>query len=163
MKTLTILRHGKSDWTHDLPDHDRPLNKRGKSDLALVANRLNQLNCKPQVCYYSTARRATDTANGILDYMDIDVKREETDLLYTFVAFDVINFLKTLDKHVKHVMIVGHNPGLTEVVNRLSHVNLDNLPTCGFAQLTFDISYWADIESIEGELDFLEYPKMIGN
>jgi len=94
--------------------------------------------------------------------MNIDVKREETDLLYTFDAFDVINFLKTMDKHVKHVMIVGHNPGLTEVINRLSHVNLDNLPTCGFAQFTFDISFWSDLETVEGELDFLEYPKMIG-
>ena len=58
MKTLTIVRHAKSDWTHYLPDHDRPLNKRGKSDLPMVADRLNQLGCKPQVCYYSTALKS---------------------------------------------------------------------------------------------------------
>jgi phosphohistidine phosphatase len=162
MRTLTIIRHAKSDWTHDVSDHQRPLNKRGKYDLPIVADRLNQLNCKPNMCYYSTARRAADTANGILDYMNIGVPREATDLLYTFDAFDLINFLKTVDKHIKHVMIVSHNPGLTELINRISRVKLDNLPTCGFAQFKFDMAWWTEIDVVEGEMVFLEYPKAIG-
>jgi phosphohistidine phosphatase len=162
MKTLTIIRHAKSDWSNDLPDHDRPLNKRGKSDLPVVAGRLNQLKCKPDVCYHSSARRAADTANGLLDYMNIDVERIETGLLYTFDAFDLINFIKDIDKHKKHVMIVSHNPGSTELINRISNVNLDNLPTCGYAQFKFNMSDWGKVDEVEGELKFLEYPKMIG-
>ncbi len=161
MKTLTIVRHAKSDWTFDLPDHDRPLNERGKSDVPKVAARLKELNCTPEICFYSTAKRATDTANGLLDVMKIDAQRQESDLLYSFDAMDIINFLKEIDKYKKHIMIVGHNPGLTELINRLSQVRLDNLPTCGFAQLTFDIAYWSDIESVDGELNFLEYPKKL--
>ncbi|MFT5512233.1 MAG: phosphohistidine phosphatase [Bacteroidia bacterium] len=161
MKTLTVVRHGKSDWTHEVPDHDRPLNKRGKSDLPVVANRLNQLKCMPDVCFFSTARRATDTANGLLDYMHVGAKREQSEHLYTFDGLDVIEFIKKIDRNANHVMIVGHNPGLTEVINRLSNVDLDNLPTLGFAQFRIDISYWSDVDTLEGELDFLEYPKMI--
>jgi phosphohistidine phosphatase len=163
MKTLTLVRHAKSDWTYDLPDHDRPLNKRGKSDLPVVADRLNQFNCSPDVCYFSSARRATDTANGLLDYMNVPSKREQTEELYTFDAGDLLHFIKSIDDGVNHAMIVSHNPGSTDLINRISNINLDNLPTCGYAQFSFDIMSWSEIETVKGDLDLLEYPKMIGS
>ncbi len=162
MKTLTLIRHAKSDWTYDLPDHDRPLNKRGKRDLPLVADRLNQFDCKPDICFYSSARRAKDTANGLLDFMNVSTTRVETEKLYTFDAQDLLRFIKSIDNDLNHVMIVSHNPGSTDLINQISHINLDNLPTCGYAQFTFNIAQWSAIEDVKGELNLLEYPKMIG-
>ncbi len=163
MKTLTLVRHAKSDWTYDLPDHDRPLNKRGKHDLPIVADRLSQFDCSPDVCYFSSARRATDTANGLLDYMNVPSKRVQTKELYTFDSGELLKFIKGIDNDVNHAMIVSHNPGSTDLINQISHINLDNLPTCGYAQFTFKITAWAEIADVKGDLDLLEYPKMIGS
>jgi phosphohistidine phosphatase len=63
MKTLLILRHGKSSWKFpDLPDHDRPLNSRGKRDAPLMGRKLAEEGMVPDVIISSSATRAHDTA-----------------------------------------------------------------------------------------------------
>jgi phosphohistidine phosphatase len=63
MKTLLILRHGKSSWKFpDLPDHDRPLNSRGKRDAPLIGRKLAEEGMVPDVVISSSATRAHATA-----------------------------------------------------------------------------------------------------
>ena len=61
---------------------------------------------------------------------------------------------------VKHLMVVGHNPGLTEFADRLSaERDIDNMPTCAIYTIEFDINAWKDLawnSGVNGELD---YPK----
>ncbi len=159
-KTLILLRHGKSDWTFDLRDYDRPLNPRGKSDVPKIAQRFSELNLVPQACFYSTAKRATDTALGVLK--EIDVNRVESlSQLYTFDSEEVLGFISGVDNDLDSILLVGHNPAYTELVNRLTSVRLDNLPTCGFAVIDFQIDLWSEITNMNGDLRILECPKLL--
>jgi len=159
-KTLILLRHGKSDWTFDLRDHDRPLNPRGKSDVPKIAHRFSELNLVPQACFHSTAKRATDTALGVLE--EIDVNRVEShSQLYTFDSEEVLEFIAGVDNDLDSILLVGHNPAYTELVNRFTSVRLDNLPTCGFTVIDFQIDLWSEIANMYGDLRILEYPKLL--
>ncbi len=161
MKTLTLLRHCKSDWSFgDLSDHDRPLNKRGKRDIPNIAGRLNVLDYNPDVCFHSSARRAKDTANGVLEYLDFSVKLIETDDLYVFDFVSLHNFIMSVPDKYDNILLVAHNPGLTDLINFLGDVKLDNLPTGGYCQYQFDLGRWEDIDEGKGMYTFLEYPKM---
>lgn len=161
-KTLILLRHGKSDWTFDLHDHDRPLNPRGKRDVPRIAQRISELSVNPQACFYSTAKRATDTALGVLKALHVNQIQSLSDL-YTFDSDDVLSFITGISDELNSVLLVGHNPAYTELVNRLTSVRLDNLPTCGFAVIDFQIDTWSDISNVNGDLRVLEYPKLLDN
>ena len=66
MKSVLILRHAKSSWKHpDLPDHDRPLNKRGKRDAPLMGRLLKKGRSCPRHHHNSTAIRARSTAEAV--------------------------------------------------------------------------------------------------
>ncbi|MBI1305977.1 MAG: histidine phosphatase family protein [Bacteroidetes bacterium] len=163
MKSLLLIRHCKSDWGFlGLSDHERPLNERGTSDVPKIAARLNKLKPVLQKVYYSTARRAKDTAEGILDLLDQPIPRESTPRLYTFSGDELLDFINELPESENAVGIVSHNPGLTELIVEITHIRLDNLPTGGFCFVHFDTNSWKDVGTIEGKVDFLEYPKMLG-
>ena len=57
------------------------------------------------------------------------------------------------------VMIVGHNPGLTELASRICPVEIDNIPTCGIFAVDADIDEWADLANTQGTVNYLDYPK----
>ena len=61
----------------------------------------------------------------------------------------------------KKVMLVGHNPSLTELINYLSPVRIDNLPTCGIYSISFDTKKWNKIASVDAEFGFFESPKKL--
>ena len=66
MKMLTLVRHAKSSWDDpELSDFNRPLNKRGKRDLPLMAARLLPMGIQPDLILSSGARRAITTAEQI--------------------------------------------------------------------------------------------------
>ncbi|MFT4523452.1 MAG: phosphohistidine phosphatase [Bacteroidia bacterium] len=160
MKTLTILRHAKSDWSHpDLSDHDRPLNKRGNGDLPKIAHRFVELNIRLDACIHSTAIRATTTALQVLNMASIEVPTFAQHNLYTFEGKEVITIIHHLDNLYHEVLMVGHNPAFTEVINLLSNIRLDNLPTGGMAQIQFDSNRWEECRIGSGKLIFLEHPK----
>ena len=63
MKTLSIIRHAKSSWKDlGVPDHERPLNKRGRHDAPLMGKLLRDQNITPDLIISSTAIRAETTA-----------------------------------------------------------------------------------------------------
>jgi len=66
MKSVLVLRHGKSTWKHlELADHDRPLNERGKRDAPLMGRLLKKEDLVPEIIISSTARRARSTAEAV--------------------------------------------------------------------------------------------------
>lgn len=161
VKTITVIRHCKSDWSYHVDDHDRPLNARGKANIPMIGERLSELNCKPDIVYHSSATRAKQTALGINKSGNLNWSLIELRELYTFDASVVLNFIQNQSDDLKHIGIVAHNPGLTDLINRLTTVRLDNLPTGGFAQIEFDTDNWSNIGDQPGRLVFLEYPKML--
>ncbi len=163
IKTLFLVRHAKSSWDEaGLDDRDRPLNKRGKEDAPKMGKHLAKEGVRPELITSSPAVRALKTARAIaaqLGFRKSDVVVNER--LYTFGASDVLEVLRGLDDNLQSVMVVGHNPAMTGLVNELSGAEVDNVPTCGVAELSFKGGSWADIEAGKGELVKLDYPKKL--
>jgi len=158
MKELFLVRHAKSSWDDpSLSDFDRPLNDRGLYDAPLIANELKKRSVKPDLLISSPANRAKTTAKIIaktLGVKDIDFK----DSIYESSDFNLMMIIKELDDNIKSAMIVGHNPALTMLVNKISSFSLDNLKTCGVVALTLDS--WQDLSPYQAGLNFYIYPKM---
>lgn len=162
-KTLFLVRHAKSSWKEaGLDDRDRPLNKRGKEDAPKMGRHLAKEGVRPELITSSPAVRALKTARTIaagLGLRKSDVMANER--LYAFGVSGVLEVLRELDDGLDTVMVVGHNPAVTGLVNELSGGGVDNVPTCGVAELRFKTGSWADIGAGKGELVKLHYPKKL--
>ena len=58
-------------------------------------------------------------------------------------------------------MIIAHNPGLTNLINDITDIYLDNLPTTGLAEIDFSCLKWNDISSKNSNLIQLKFPKQL--
>ena len=161
MKTLYIVRHAKSSWAFDLPDHDRPLGKRGRKDVTRMGNYLNQHQRKPEVLISSTASRAFYTALYLCDQMKIDEgKIKLSKDLYHAGVFEIISIIQKAPR-CDVLAIFGHNPGFTSACNVLANTEIDNIPTCGIVGVTFEIDKWSQLSEGSGNQLFYYYPKGI--
>jgi len=162
MKTLFLIRHAKSSRDDTaLPDRDRPLADRGKRDVARTGKRLAAREVKPDLIMSSPALRALATAEVIATRLGC--KREDivvNDRLYAGEADDLLDVIRALGDKLEHVMLVGHNPELTELAQHFSS-EITHMPTCAIAEFTFDAKSWSDIGNgkTKPARVALDYPK----
>lgn len=162
MKTLYLVRHAKSSWKfEELSDHDRPLNKRGRSDAPLIGQELADRNVEVDLIISSSAVRALTTATLVAKELGFPLEKigvqEE---LYHTEAEDLVKFAQSLPDEYDSVMLVGHNPAITEAINALSaEKTIANLPTSGVAGFSFDCAYWGQLSKENARLLFIDYPK----
>lgn len=159
MKRLTFIRHGKSSWNHGLPDHDRPLKRRATADAGVVINAFKTpLQGRTPMLWSSSAKRALETAKMFKDQLRIEessflVKQE----LYTFDSDELKTVVSLCDDRINDLMIVGHNPAITDLVNELGTTGFANVPTTGLVALEFETNKWADIS--DGKTVSYFFPK----
>jgi phosphohistidine phosphatase len=152
IKTLLILRHAKSSWKFpDLADHDRPLNKRGKRDAPKIGNLLKEKDLVPDIIISSTAVRAEKTAKMVAKASKYKGKVTLTDSLYAAGPDAYIDVLRNLQNKYNTVLVIGHNPGLEELVKILSGEEHHVMPTCALAHIRLDIQSWSDIVQMTGK------------
>ena len=160
MKTLFLIRHAKSSWDDTaLPDKDRPLDDRGKRDAPKMGKRLARRDVKPDLILSSPAMRALTTAEIIakkLDYKRKDIVVD--DRLYAGEADDLLNVIHKLGDKRERVILVGHNPELTELAHRLSS-EITHMQTCAVAAFTFDAKSWSNIGKAKPVKVARDYPK----
>ncbi len=161
MKRLVLIRHAKSSWNNPgLRDFDRPLNKRGKVDAPEMGRRLAQRSLMPDRLLSSPAKRAIRTAEIIAGAIGFPAGRiSRMDRLYGAGVTDLLDILRELNDGDDIVYLVGHNPGLTELINSISSDFLDNLPTCGVFCADFEISSWQETGRHRGTRVFVDVPK----
>jgi phosphohistidine phosphatase len=160
MKTLFLVRHAKSSWEAPaLPDKERPLNERGKRDAPAMGRRLAMREVKADLILSSPARRALATAKFIAK--GIDYKRGNIVIdhcLYPGAAATLLKIIHRLDKRVDRVMMVGHDPALTELARLLSK-SITHMPTCAVAEFTFETKSWPKADKSTLATVRLERPK----
>ena len=161
MKTLYLVRHAKSSWKYPkLDDFERPLNKRGRRNAPFMGKILNQLKVSPELVISSPANRAATTARIIADKINYPLDQiQYSEAIYEFSANAVIHFIEKIDNSVNKVMIVGHNPALTDLANYFGNEPISNIPTSGVFCVDLDISSWEEIFERCGKLKFFEFPK----
>lgn len=160
MKTLLVLRHAKSSWKDDdLADHDRPLNKRGKSDAPRMGELVRREELLPELILTSSALRARTTAKLVLEASGCDAELVVSRDLYAFYHDAYLDALVGVDDRYDVVMIVGHNPGVEELVEGLTG-QWERMPTAALVKIKLPISSWSELdESTEGELVDIWLPK----
>lgn len=160
MKNLILIRHAKSSWDDpDLGDLERPLNKRGKRDATTMGRRLRELSLMPDRILASPAKRAVKTAKLIAEELDYPKKRIEIrEAAYMQGAAALAGLVAGLDDDWERVFLVGHNPDLTELANRLAGAGIDNVPTCGIVSIEFTQADWRDCAAQGGRLALFERP-----
>ena len=161
MKTLTIFRHAKSSCaTAELDDHDRPLNKRGERDAPIMGDLIKAAGIRPSLIISSSAVRAWRTARIIAKQISYPIEflhREST--LYHAGINRLIDLIAAQDEGFNNIMIVGHNPGLTDLARELIPGLTSNIPTSGFVSVRLDTDTW-DIRTRNScELIEYNYPK----
>jgi len=161
MKKLYIVRHAKSSWSNaSLSDFERPLNARGSGDAPMIGKVLKKANVLPDIIISSPAKRALATAEIISEKIGYPKKGIEKEIdLYHAGPMDILDIINKVSNSFNSLMIFGHNPGLTHLVNTLSNFNLPNLPTCGVVELELLLNDWKSVSKGTGKVINYEYPK----
>jgi phosphohistidine phosphatase len=167
MKALTLIRHAKAAALEDYAnDAERPLTARGQKDAKHIAEVLTQL--KPPVDWIisSPAARTRATAEQVASGLAF----AKQNIVYPDAAYlaDVDTLLMVLSEapqDIEHIVLVGHNPGMEELVAGLCtgappHLNLQ-MPTAALAHLQLEIFWWNQIRWGCGQLQLLVTPKVL--
>jgi len=160
MKTLLLLRHAKSSWKKpDLPDHERPLNKRGKKEAPLVGKYLLANNLVPDLILSSSARRAHDTAKTVAETSGFDGEVELYQDLYMSDTASYLDILRCMPDQANRVLVVGHNPDVEDLLALLTDMK-EHMTTAALAVIDLPISSWQELnEATDGRLQNLWMPR----
>ena len=160
MKTLLIMRHAKSSWDdEDLADFDRPLNKRGQKDAPRMGQLLIERQLEPDRILSSPALRARTTAQIVAGQIQFAGEVTLCRDFYHGEPRDYLDAVAETEASAERVMVVGHNPGLEELVARLTGAN-EFFPTAAIAVVELAIANWPDLgTNPKGKLLELYRPK----
>ena len=160
MKTLLIMRHAKSDYPPGISDDfDRPLNKRGRADLPRIARLLAAYGPHPEVVLASAARRAHQTATGLVESLGLPASvLHLDDALYLSSPSTLTQAAAGLPDSAQTGLIIAHNPGLEEWIRELTGAHI-HLPTAGLAAVELGIHSWQEIS--RGRLLYFVVPRLV--
>jgi len=159
MKRLILMRHAKSDWGDPmLPDHDRPLNKRGRRAATALGHWLRDNALQPDHVLCSSALRTQETCARLALPLEPDRQRA----LYLAEAPAMLRLLRAARGDT--VLMIGHNPGIAEFAARLvatppAHDRFDDYPTGATLVAAFEIDTWRDLQPGTGHVQHFVIPR----
>ena len=158
---LLIYRHAKSDWSHQqLADYDRPLTDRGRFAAKAMGSYMRKIKLSPDLILCSTAARAQQTLLLTLEQLGWEKQVQLAREFYLAKETTLLAALTLLDETIRSVMLIGHEPGLTNLTRMLAKTanhktDMKNLchkfPTAALAEIEFTGS-WADLRPDNGIL-----------
>ena len=145
---LLILRHAKSSWADEYSDDwERPLTERGVRNATTIGQLIRRNALVPDLIITSDAVRAQTTAQIVADAAGYTRRLMLSSSLYHARPAAVIEVLRSVsDDSARSVMIVGHNPGLEELIAQLTGKQID-LPTATLVNLAVEVKHWRDLDS----------------
>ena len=163
MKTIYILRHAKSSWdTPNLIDHQRPIIEKGIKRTMLIGDYLAKNNIKTGLMISSDAVRAFETSKLIAAAIGYPIESIKTDhRIYLEGGRHIFEVINDVPQKIDSIMIVGHNPTLTNFVNDFTDDSIEWLPTSGIVSISFETDDWKEITGATSTLNFAVYPKQL--
>ena len=162
MKQLTLIRHAKSSW--DNPNHsdfERPLNKRGRTNAAMMSQFMKENLTTPDKILCSDSARTRETAEHIIEALHpTEITIDYHNSLYLAPSARLLDMIQKEDDALSHLGILAHNPGITDFCNLLAESKIDNVPTFGVITFTLDIKHWNEAAIGCGTQTGFFYPKM---
>jgi len=162
MKTLLLARHAKSGWGQG-DDFERTLSERGESDVKAMAEYLQECGYIIHQIITSDAVRAHTTAQEYQRQLSPKKHLITHHDLYNASKQDILMIAKNISSQESTVMLVGHNPGMHEVLNYFAQGKVADMPSCSVAIIQFETDNWEDINNENGVLLAFEYPKKISH
>jgi phosphohistidine phosphatase len=150
VKRLTLMRHGEARWKDaDVSDLERPLNRRGSNAAEAMAKRLLELQLVPELLLVSPARRTQQTAEILARELSLPARRlVREEALYLASAADLLKVVQATGPRVNHLMLVAHNPGVSELVQLLvPQGEAGGLGTAAICSITFDAPHWTAVSA----------------
>jgi phosphohistidine phosphatase len=165
MKTLYIVRHGKSSWDQAIQsDHDRPLLEKGIVKTKRIAHAMFKKQCKLDALISSSAVRAFETAKILATGLSFPIENIRVEpLIYEAHTQLLKDIFYSLDSGLDSVMIVGHNPTFTGFANLFLLKEIDWLPTSAVVCVEFECQTWAEIFLSKSQAKFILFPRMLKN
>ena len=159
-KKLYVVRHAKSDWSHEgLSDFERPLNERGLRNAPFMADRFAEAGHRLDFILTSPANRAITTAGYFKRRLGLSDKQWDTERkIYEADSARLISIINRLDNAHNAVMIVGHNPGLSSLVQMLTGEWVV-MSTCSIAEIEVPFDSWAMASEGTCNLLSFDFPK----
>ena len=160
MKTLYVLRHAKSDWgDSSLRDFERPLNERGWKAAKSMGRVMRERGIAPDLVLVSPAARTTETLARVEEGFGGKFETLEERSIYLAETETLIGLVRGAPAESDRLMIVGHNPGMHELVLVLSQGPHDvrveaaeKFPTAALAEISFDVRDWTDVAPSTGQI-----------
>jgi phosphohistidine phosphatase len=162
MKQLYVVRHAKSSWSNaQQTDFERPLNERGKNDAEIIGKKLHEYSILPDYILCSNAKRTRQTLKRLLKYLPVSDKQIEYKNELYLADAQQLNFeVSKLPDEFNKVMVIAHNPGVTNFTNYLLGEDIVSFPTLGIASLEITVDSWQELTSGTAVLRHFIYPKM---
>ncbi|MGY1502489.1 SixA phosphatase family protein [Streptomyces sp. QTS52] len=153
LRRLVVLRHAKSAWPTGVDDHDRPLGPRGLRDAPAAGQALAEADCLPELVLCSTAERARRTWELAAAEWGTPPPVRHDPRLYGADVPELLAVVREVPPAVGTLLLVGHNPGLEELVLELAGDALDDaldtvrtkFPTSAIAVLAWHGDGWQDL------------------
>ena len=162
-RRLILTRHAKSDWDDpSLPDHERPLNARGRRAALLLGDWLASRGHEPEEVLCSPSRRTRETwelaAMAVLETRPL-LRFEPA--IYEATPEALLGVVRSVQQQT--VMLIGHNPSIASFAAMLpARVPLEpafrRYPTSATLVVDFQIDDWAELQTGTGSvLDFVVF------
>ena len=166
MKTLTLIRHAKSEWDDpEQRDFERPLNDRGRRAARTVGRWLRGEGVRVDAAIASPARRVRETVAELADAWAHPLEPRWDGRVYLASASTLLDLVADADDGAASLLLIGHNPGLEELVltlaasgDRLADV-AEKFPTVSVARIALPIERWSQVEEGVGALDSFVRPR----
>ena len=148
-RRIIVMRHAKSAWPEGTPDHERPLNNRGKRDAPRIAQRLAQLGWTPDSVLSSDSARTRETFERMAEEFSGSVQAEFLPSFYEGGIRDIRGELCELDPEIATVLLLGHNPGWEAAVEWFCGT-YETMKTANAALLEGSGATWREAVDQEG-------------
>jgi len=156
MKRLLLIRHAKAVHEADYVDFERPLKQSGLQDAATMAARLHGYSIVPQLLISSPALRTVTTANIFSEHLSLpQVNTDEA--IYEADSGTLVNIIKSLPAAYDFVGLVGHNPGISQLLFYLTG-EIRDMETCAIVLIDFWVEDWEAVTSNSASIAYYSYP-----
>lgn len=158
MKNLFLLRHARAVSSSDgLRDFDRFLSDQGRQQAERVGKHLKEQNVGLDLVLSSTALRARETTELVLTAAERMSEVGYDQRIYEASARQLLEVVSEIEEDKNKVLLVGHNPGLEELLQRLTG-RLESIGTGTLAKITLGATEWTEAAAEEGDLNWLLKP-----
>lgn len=162
MKTILLLRHGKSDWEAEYgADHERPLAARGRSAAERMGRLLGDAGAIPELVLTSPAVRAADTVRLAAAAGGWTCPVETREELYRGFLEGILEVIRGCPDSARSVLLAGHEPTCSELAAALVGGARIRFPTAAAARIDLPVDAWRGAAFGAGSLIWLVTPKLL--